>query len=204
MKNLFLSLITIGLCITMMAEAQEFDKSLASAKASYNSGNLEDARFNLENALREIDAAIGREILKVLPTTLGGMNSDVKNDQVTGMSGGLTGGLYVQRRYGKDQEKNATLDIISDSPLMAGINAILAMPMIMNSGDSNQKVVKVQGYKSLLTRESDENNQTTGYQVQTPFNSSLLTLDYNGSISEAEVLKLANSLPLEKIIPLAQ
>ena len=204
MKNLFLSLITIGLCITMMAEAQEFDKSLASAKASYNSGNLEDARFNLENALREIDAAIGREILKVLPTTLGGMNSDVKNDQVTGMSGGLTGGLYVQRRYGKDQEKSVTLDIISDSPLMAGINAILAMPMIMNSGDSNQKVVKVQGYKSLLTRESDENNQTTGYQVQTPFNSSLLTLDYNGSISEAEVLKLANSLPLEKIINLAQ
>ncbi len=204
MKNLFLSLITIGLCITMMAEAQEFDKSLASAKASYNSGNLEDARFNLENALREIDAAIGREILKVLPTTLGGMNSDVKNDQVTGMSGGLTGGLYVQRRYGKDQEKNATLDIISDSPLMAGINAILAMPMIMNTGDSNQKVVKVQGYKSLLTREADANNQTTGYQVQTPFGSSMLTLDYTGAISEAEVLNLANSLPLEKIIKLAQ
>ncbi|MBX2944351.1 MAG: hypothetical protein KF725_00855 [Cyclobacteriaceae bacterium] len=204
MKNIFLSLVTIGLCITMMAEAQEFDKSLASAKASYNSGNLEDARFNLENALREIDAAIGREILKVLPTTLGGMNSDVKNDQVTGMSGGLVGGLYVHRVYGNTETKSATLDIISDSPLMAGINAILAMPMIMNSGDSNQKVVKVQGYKSLLTREYDENNLTTGYQVQTPFGNSMLTLDYNGNISEAEVLKLANSLPLERIIKLAQ
>lgn len=204
MKNIFLCLITIGLCVTMMAEAQEFDKSLASAKSAYNSGNLEDARFNLENALREIDAAIGREILKVLPASLGGgLTSDAKNDQVTGMSGGLTGGLYVHREYGS-QDKSATVDIISDSPLMAGVNAILAMPMIMNSGDSNQKVVKVQGYKSLLTREVDENNQTSGYQLQTPFGSSLLTLDYNGAISEADLLKIANTLPLEKIITLAQ
>lgn len=203
MKNVFLCLITIGLCMTMMAEAQEFDKSLASAKSAYNSGDLEDARFNLENALREIDAAIGREILKVLPTSLGGLNSNSKNDQVTGMSGGLTGGLYVHREYG-NQNKSATVDIISDSPLMAGVNAILSMPMIMNSGDSNQKVVKVQGYKSLLTREVDENNQTSGYQLQTPFGSSLLTLDYNGAISEADLLKVANSLPLEKIIALAQ
>lgn len=203
MKNIFLCMITIGLCVTIMAEAQEFDKSLASAKSAYNSGNLEDARFNLENALREIDAAIGREILKVLPTSLGGLNSDLKNDQVTGMSGGLTGGLYVQRTYG-NQDKSATIDIISDSPLMAGVNAILAMPMIMNSGDSNQKVVKVQGYKSLLTREVDENKQTSGYQLQTPFGSSLLTLNYSGAISEGDLLKIANSLPLERIITLAQ
>lgn len=203
MKNIFLCVITIGLCVTMMAEAQEFDKSLAGAKSAYNSGNLEDARFNLENALREIDAVIGREILKVLPASLGGLNSDSKNDQVTGMSGGLTGGLYVHREY-SNQDKSASVDIISDSPLMAGVNAILAMPMIMNSGDSNQKVVKVQGYKSLLTREVDENSQTSGYQLQTPFGSSLLTLDYNGAISEADLLKIANTLPLEKIIALAQ
>lgn len=204
MKNIFLSLITIGLCITMMAEAQEFDKSLASAKSSYNSGNLEDARFNLENALREIDATIGREILKALPTSLGGLTCDTKNDEVTGMSGGITGGLYVNRSYGNQPDKSASINIISDSPMIAGINAILSMPAIMNSGDSNQKTVKVQGYKSLLSREVDENNQTSGYQLQIPFASSLLTLDYDGNISEADMLKLGNSIPLEKIIKLAQ
>lgn len=204
MKNIFLSLITIGLCITMMAEAQEFDKSLASAKSAYSSGNLEDARFNLENALREVDAAIGREILKVLPTSLDGMNCDTKNDQVTGMSGGITGGLYVHRSYGNQAEKNASIDIISDSPMMAGINAILSMPSIMNTGDSNQKTVKVQGYKSLLTRAVDENDQPSGYMLQTPFNNSMLSLDYNGNISETDMLKLANAIPLEKVIKIAQ
>ncbi len=204
MKNIFFSLITIGLCMTMIAEAQEFEKSLASAKTAYSSGNLEDARFNLENALREVDAAIGREILKILPTTLGGLSSDTKNDQVTGMSGGMTGGLYVQRMYGIQQDKNATIDIISDSPLIMGINAILTMPAIMNTGNSNQKVVKVQGYKALLTRETGENEQTTGYLLQLPFASSLLSLDYSGNLSEAEMLKLAEAIPLEKIVKLAQ
>ncbi len=204
MKNIFISMITLGLCVTMMAEAQEFDKSLASAKSAYQAGNLDDARFNLENALREVDAAIGREILKVLPTALGGLNSDPKNDQVTGMSGALFGGLYVNRSYGNPEGKTAEVNIISDSPMLAGINAILAMPSIMNTGDSNQKVVKVQGYKSLLTREADDNNQTAGYQLQIPFGNSMLTLDYNGAISETEMLKLGNSLPLDKIIKLAQ
>ena len=127
MKN-SISIVIIMLCIVWVTEAQEFNKSLASAKSAYSSGNLEDTRFNLENALREVDAAIGREILKVLPTSLSGLNSDAKNDQVTGMSGGIAGGLYVQRTYGNQPDKSASINIISDSPMMAGINAILAMP----------------------------------------------------------------------------
>ncbi|MCU0396521.1 MAG: hypothetical protein MUC73_00325 [Cyclobacteriaceae bacterium] len=204
MKNIFFSLMVLSFCITIMAEAQEFEKSITAAKTSYNSGDLEDARFNLENALREVDAAIGREILKVLPTSLAGLTSDPKNDQVTGMSGAIVGGLYVHRAYGGQPDKSVSLDIISDSPLMASINAILAMPMIMNTGDSNQKVVKVQGYKSLLNRKVDENNQTSGYTLQTPFTGSMLTMDYSGAISEADFLKYANTLPFEKIIKFAQ
>jgi hypothetical protein len=87
---------------------------------------------------------------------------------------------------------------------MAGINAILSMPMIMNSADSHQKVIKVQGYKTLLTRQTNENGDTSGYDVQTPFGSSMLTLHYSGNISEADITKLANSIPLEKIIAIAQ
>jgi hypothetical protein len=183
--------------------AQEFDKNLATAKSSYASGNLEDTRFNLENALREIDIAIGKEIMKVLPTTIGTLAYNAKEDNVTGMSASFAG-LYVHRAYGTDPNKSANIDIVSDSPLMAGINAILSMPMIMNSADSHQKVIKVQGYKTLLTRQTNENGDTSGYDVQTPFGSSMLTLHYSGNISEADITKLANSIPLEKIIAIAQ
>jgi len=201
MKNLILSMLTIGLCTVVMA--QEFDKSLASAKSAYSSGNLEDARFNLENALREVDVAIGKEVMKVLPTTLGTLAYNAKEDNVTGMSASFAG-LFVHRTYGTAQDKNAYIDIVSDSPMMAGISAILSMPMVMNSGDNNQKVIKVQGYKTLLTKQADENGQVTGYDVQTPFGNSMLTLHYNGNISEAEITKLANTIPIEKIVSVAQ
>ncbi len=197
---------TLGLAclITLSVVAQEFEKNLASAKSAYQAGNLEDARFNLEGALREIDIAIGKEIMKVLPTMLGGMAFNAKDDNVTGSSGTLVGGLFVHRTYGKPAEKNVTLDIISDSPLMAGVNAILSMPMIMNSSDGTQKVIKVQGYKTLLTKRTNENGETVGYDVQTPFGNSMLTLNCNGVTTEAEVTQLANAIQLEKVIKIAQ
>lgn len=201
MKNIVLTILTLSLCTIVMA--QEFDKSIASAKSAYNLGNLEDARFNLENALHEVDMAIGKEVMKVLPTTLGTLAYNAKDDNVSGMSASFAG-LYVHRTYGTAEDKNANIDIVSDSPMMAGISAILSMPMIMNSGDGNQKVIKIQGYKTLLSKQADENGQVTGYDVQTPFGSSMLTLHYNGNITEVEITKLANGIPLEKIISVAQ
>lgn len=184
--------------------AQEVEKHLAGARTAYNSGNLEDARFNLENALREIDVAIGKEILKVLPATLAGLPANTKDDNVTGTTMTIVSGLYVHRTYGNQNGKNITLDIISDSPLMGAVNAILSMPFVMNTGDGSQKVIKVQGYKTLLTKRTNENGQTVGYDVQTPFGNTLLTLYCNGITSEAEATQIANAIPLERIIKLAQ
>jgi hypothetical protein len=191
----------LGICL--MVQAQEFDKSVASARSAYSAGNLEDARFNLENALREVDIAIGKEVMKVLPTSLGTLPYNAKEDNVSGASSTMVG-LSVHREYGKAEGPNATLDVLSDSPLLTGVNAILAMPAIMNSGNTNQKVVKIQGYKTLLTKLTDDNGATTGYDAQTPFGSSMLTVHYEGSISEADMIKLMNSVPLEKIIAIAQ
>lgn len=201
MKTIFL---LISFCMSTFLFAQEVEKHLAGARTAYNSGNLEDARFNLENALREIDVAIGKEILRALPATLGGLPANTKDDNVTGTTMTIASGLYVHRTYGKPDGKNITLDIISDSPLMGAVNAILSMPFVMNTGDGTQKVIKVQGYKTLLTKRTDENGQTAGYDVQTPFGNTMLTLYCNGITSEAEATQIANAIPLERIIKLAQ
>jgi hypothetical protein len=200
MKNILLSILTIGICSVVMA--QEFDKNLSGAKSAYSAGNLEDTRFNLENALRDIDVAIGKEVMKVLPTTIGGLAYNAKEDNVSGMSSSFAG-LFVHRTYGAPEGKKANIDVVSDSPIMAGISAILTMPAIMHS-DPNQKVIKVQGYKTLLTKQVDEAGETSSYDVQIPFGSSMLTLHYDGNITEAEIIKLANTIPIEKIIAIAQ
>lgn len=192
----------IVLCITLASFpilAQEFNKNLATAKSSYASGNLENARFAMEQMLRDLDAAIGKEILKMMPSKMGTLSFNAANDHVTGGAGMV--GLFVQRTYGTGV-KTANVDIINNSPMIAGLNTLLSLPML-TGGDPNQKQVKVQGYKSILRKEVDSETGKTNYELQTPFNNTLLTLKVSDS-NEAEILGFANTIPLSKIAEFAQ
>jgi hypothetical protein len=186
--------------VSTLAVAQDFDKNLAAAKSSYASGNLEDARFAMEQMLRDLDATIGREILKMLPEKMGAMTVNSGDDNVTG-GAGVAAGLFVHRTYGTGA-KTTTMDIINNSPLMAGVTAMLSLPM-MGAGDPNQKQVKVQGYKSILRKEVDGETNKPNYELQVPFNNTLLTMKVTDS-SENEILGFANAIPLAKIAQLAQ
>ena len=194
----------ISVCLYMVlsftARAQDANPSLASAKSSYSAGSLDDARFALEQALQQIDQAIGKEILKILPKNLTGMDYIEDQDNVVGTNLGYAG-LFVDRNYGSG-EQNASIDIIGDSPLMAGLNAMLALPAIVTSGDENQKRIKVNGYKSLLQKDTDSEGNTS-YSVQIPANTTLITLNVQG-FSENDVISMANTIPVSQILKLAQ
>lgn len=187
--------------ISGTVSAQEFDKNIGAASDAYAKGNLEDTRFNLQNALHDLDIIVGQEILKKLPTSMGDSAYFEADDNVAGMSSSLTG-LTIHREYGYDGE-GGSIEIMSDSPMLASVNAILAMPMMMSS-DPDQKVIKVQGYKSVLHMNRDENKTITGYEVQVPFGKSLLTFDWNGDPGESAITNMMNAIPLADIVKLAQ
>src|SRR5689334_9503031 len=135
--------------LSLTSFGQDFDKNLTAARTSYGSGNLGDARFSMEQMLRDLDMAIGKEILALLPTTVVNLKANDKEDN---LSGGGGSGLFVHRTYGMDP-KTASIEIINNSPMITSLNAILTMPMIGGMmRDENQKQIKVQGYKSLLNR----------------------------------------------------
>jgi hypothetical protein len=198
MKHIYIlsALVLIG----SAAAAQDFNKDLSTARSTYSSGDLAAARFAMEQMLSDVDLAIGKQILAMLPTTLGAMSYDVKGDNVSGGSG-AAGGLFVHRKYAKDI-KSAGLDIINNSPLINSLNVILNTPLIggMMRND-NQKVIRVQTYKSILTK--SDNGDKTSYTLQIPFNNTLLTLTINDT-DETEITQLASSLPLAKIAQAAQ
>ena len=197
-------ILTIVLCVVVIINfqlhAQDINPVLSEAKSSYSSGSLDDARFALEQALQQIDQAIGKEILKILPTNMSGMDFHEQEDNVVGTNMGFAG-LFVDRNYGQG-EKSASIDIIGDSPLMAGLNAMLALPAIMTQGDGNQKRIKVDGYKSLLQKDTNQEG-IVSYTVQIPANSTLISLNVNG-YDENEVISMANSIPVSQIVKLAQ
>lgn len=194
MKNIIYTLIAIFISLQGLT-GQEVNTKLSQAKNAYGSGKLDEARFELQAALVEIDKVIGAEILKILPVSMANMNYVTESDQVTG-TGQSFAGLYVNRYYGSD-EKHAEIVIISDSPLLAGVNTLLAMPAFMLTDDS-QKRIKVDGYKALMQKSEGENGNVS-WDVQIPFGSSLLTLTVSGITDESSVESMANTIPVAKI-----
>lgn len=188
--------------VSFGAAAQDFDKNLSTAKASYSSGDLENARFAMEQMLRDLDIAIGKEILKLLPTEAGTLKFNEKSDNLTG-GAGYGGGLYVQRSYGADA-RTASIEIINNSPLINSIQAILTMPLLGGMArDENQKQIKVQGYKSLLNRQVNSETGKTNYELQIPMNNTLLTVRMDDT-TEQEITSFANGIALDKIVAIAQ
>jgi hypothetical protein len=186
--------------IATTLSAQDFNKNLASARSSYSGGNLEDARFAMQQMLNDIDILIGKELIKLLPAKMDALAANTKTDNVSTATGFT--GVVVHRDYGTDP-KTAVLDIMSNSPLIASINAILSIPFIGNSGDGTQKVVKIQGYKGVLQKSVDSETNKTNYTLQLPLNSSLITLTGNDT-SEAEITRWANTIPMAQIAKMVQ
>jgi hypothetical protein len=166
---------------------------MTEAKSSYSSGNLSDARFAMEQMLHDIDMEIGKQILLLLPEKVNGLTANAKNDNVNGMASGFASGLYVSRTYGVEN-KTASIDIINNSPMINSINAMLSLPFIGRSSDANQKVVKVQGYKSILNK-TVNNKDKISYELQVPFNNTLMTFKVD-DINETDFLKAADSIPI--------
>ncbi len=180
------------------AQAQDFAKRLTEAKTAYTAGKLDDSRFAMEQMLQELDIITGKEVLKLLPVKMGEKAANTKNDNVSGSSGFV--GVVIHREYGTVDTTNAEIEIISNSPLITSINALLSVPFIGASGDN--KVIKINGYKALLEKVSGT-NERTDYQVQLPLNSTLITFKAPGT-SQDDMIKMANTLPVADIAKMLQ
>jgi hypothetical protein len=179
--------------------AQDFSKSVTEARTAYASGKLDDARAALQQSLNEIDLLVAKEVTKLLPEKLDALNHNAQEENISTTTGIV--GVSIHRMYGTP-DKSATLDIIGNSPLTSSINAMLSLPFIGNSGDGSQKVIRVNGYKSILQKNIDENNKVN-YTLQIPVNSTLITLEALNS-TETEIVKYANLLPLADIARMLQ
>lgn len=201
MKKIFF--FYIALVSTLIASAQnDFKKELASARTSYSAGKLDDSRTAMQQMLYELDMIAGKEVLKLLPQKMKDKSVITKQDNVASASGFL--GVIIHREWGasgdNSENKNINVDIISNSPLITSVNALLSLPFVGNSGGN--KVVKISGYKALVTK-NESGNGTVDYDLQLPLNNALITLKAPG-LSQDEIISLANTLPIDDIAKILQ
>ncbi len=195
MKKIVVIIFSISACLSV--RAQEFDKNLATARSAYSSGKLEESRFAMQQMLQELDILSGKEVLKLLPAKLEALNANTANDNVTGASG--FAGVIIHRDYGA-AEKTASIEIISNSPLIASINAVLSIPFVGAAATGDQKVIKIEGYKALIQKNTDSDSKKVMYDVQIPLGSTLVTLKADNSTGD--IVKLASTIPVSQIAQL--
>ena len=196
MKYLFL---VVLIFVSTTGTSQNFTADITNAKTSYSAGKLEDAHFALQQAMQEIDMIIGKEVLKQLPDKMDAFTANSKDDNITSNVGFI--GTTIHRSYGPANDVD--LSIIGNSPLISTINAFLNTPLLggmMSNG--NNKIIKVQGYKGQLTKESNSDGQTN-YTIQMPVGSSLITFTGKNT-TDTQIMAWANTLPLQQIAKLIQ
>jgi len=161
--------------------------------------------------LQEIDMITGKEIVKILPQKMGdNLTANTAKDNVNVATGFY--GVIIERDYGSptvtgntNNNTNtggtgASLQIITNSPMIGTLNTLLSIPIIGGMGGNN-KVIKINGYKALVQK--SENGTTADYEVQLPLNSTLITFKAPG-FSMDDVIKMANTIPVSDIAKLVQ
>lgn len=194
-------IVVITIIAPFLLKSQDFKKDVTAAKASYNAGKLEDAHFALQQTLVQLDITIGKEVIKLLPAKMDVLQANIAEDNVTGNVSFV--GATIHRTYGSGPKK-VEIEIVSNSPLLGTLNAFLTSPLLAGLGSNGKsKVLKVQGFKSRLTKEDGTDATMPSYKLEIPLTNALISMQVNNT-SENEMIAFANSLPLDKIAKLIQ
>ena len=193
MKNLLILFICV-LSTVPLAAQDEVHAKLDEAKKSYSSGDLENARYSLQQSMAELDILLCKEVLAVLPTELGGLSYVAEEDNVSGSA--LIVGSSVERNY-QEGEKSVKFHLMNNSPMLSMVTAFLTNPLFASTADGSQKQVKVSGHKAVLQNNNTETNDS--FTIQIPLNQSLLSLEFN-EFTEQEALKVAETLNMADIL----
>ena len=196
-KILYISL--LALLPASILSAQTANEYLASANSAYASGNNQEARFQLQQALIALDEMVAKDILSTLPTSLEDLTADTDNDQYTSVNTGFTG-LYVDRSYAGPGEKRLQISIMNDSPFLANLTSMLANPLM--AGMAGMKVVRFDGYKGAV--EVVEGSSPLTVNISIPFGDSLMTLEFKDVADQEEAVGLAQQLPIGEVINIAK
>jgi hypothetical protein len=170
--------------------------NLGEAEKAYKSGSYGEARYAVRQAMLGVEMEIGQQILKSLPETVSGLNTDASADQVSSAGWGWTG-LTIQRRYTDKKDKELNVVIANNSVMLSAVNMYLTNGTYaqQSGGEQNWKQTKVKNHRAVI-----EYDDSSGYKLSVPLGQSTIVV-YEGVNfkNEAEMVAAAGTLDLDNI-----
>ena len=195
------TLIVLVIFAALSIAAQDVQSNLDAAQSAYNAESQLEARYNLQQALIDLNSLIGKEILNIMPSALANLAANTQEDNIIGGTG--FAGLLVGRTYGEENIKHIEVTLANESPMLAAVNSFLSNDMVsgLMASQTGQKRVTISGYKGLLEK-GDDDNGVSSYTINVPLGDSLFTFETTGFNNENDVVILAQQIKLAEIVAL--
>ncbi len=146
-----LVIVALVAALPLAAAADELEDQIKLGLKLYQQGKYNKAAEELEFALAQLRQKKANSLTAVFPEAPSGWKAQEPMSK-SAASGLLGGGISASRAYRQEGGKGrASIELMSDSPLIQSLGMMLSNPMFMQ-GNRGARLVKVQGYKAMLSK----------------------------------------------------
>ncbi len=147
--SLAIVLATALLSIMPLLHADEITDQIEMARQAYESGELRQAKDELQYAIAQIQERLDNQYVQLMPEPLPGWVGDPAQSQTAGMAM-MGGGTQLSRTY----RNNATgelveLSLVADSPFLQAMSMMLSNPMMMRS-EPGTKLYRLGKHRGMI------------------------------------------------------
>ncbi|MCC6414153.1 MAG: hypothetical protein IT270_21060 [Saprospiraceae bacterium] len=199
MKNiaLFALVLFISLQVTAQSQAEAYIKE---AQDFLVKKDYKQAHLSLQDAINDINTLLAKQVAESLPADINGLKKDGDSEVNTAAMGMIGGGMQISQRYSnpKNEDNDAEVQIIANSPMLAAMNMYITNPGMMGS---EYKSVRVGTTRAILKSETEDDGgkKVRNTEIQIPLTQTLITIQANGFATEKDELDFATKLDLAKI-----
>lgn len=177
-----------AMCLALSCAGWADDASDAIEKAAtlYKEGQTQQAITQLELATQLIRQQRAEAMQQVLPEPLAGWTAEAATSSSAGAAM-LGGGSTIKRTYNKD-DKNLSIEIVADSPMIQSMMAIFSNPMF-GAASQGGKVQMINGQQAILKADGLMMVVDNTFMVQINAEKGM----------EADVIAYASAIDLKKL-----
>lgn len=183
MRKMFIPLL---FAVSTTVWADDVTDAISKATELYNEGKTQQAVSQLEFAAQLIRQQRGSDMQSVLPKALDGWTADEAESASAGTAM-FGGGTTISRKYHKDG-KTLTVNIITDSPMVQGMMAMIASPMMAAS--QGGKIQMIDGNQAVINKDG---------LMMSVDNTFLIQVEADKGIPEDDLKAYATAVDFEKL-----
>jgi hypothetical protein len=148
-RLVLIALFISPLCVPASASADEISEQIQRGLELYDKGKLSEALEELNFAVAQMRQKKADSLQELFPEAPSGWKAGEPETKSAG-AGMLGGGISAAQTYQQTGGKGrATIEIMTDSPLIQSMAAMLSNPIFLQGG-KNGRLIRINGEKAVL------------------------------------------------------